>query len=130
MHQDNNLTHARCGNRSTCSKVVQVLKERQVSIQVELLLYQIIWIFMILHRFNFQRMIGILNGVQPILISIRFMIILLKLDILGHDDPTVIRMLQDLSGIDPKTIPTDDPEVMKIFSGHRIFRCNGRTNYV
>ncbi|GAE36067.1 DNA polymerase III alpha subunit [Halalkalibacter akibai JCM 9157] len=41
---------------------------------------------------------------------------LLKLDILGHDDPTVIRMLQDLSGIDPKTIPTDDPEVMKIFS--------------
>ncbi|WP_110929448.1 PolC-type DNA polymerase III [Bacillus massiliglaciei] len=42
---------------------------------------------------------------------------ILKLDILGHDDPTVIRMLQDLSGIDPKTIPTDDPEVMKIFSG-------------
>ncbi|MFD2628419.1 PolC-type DNA polymerase III [Oceanobacillus kapialis] len=42
---------------------------------------------------------------------------LLKLDILGHDDPTVIRMLQDLSGIDPKTIPTDDEEVMKIFSG-------------
>lgn len=42
---------------------------------------------------------------------------LLKLDILGHDDPTVIRMLQDLSGVDPKTIPTDDPEVMKIFSG-------------
>ncbi|MFD1735853.1 PolC-type DNA polymerase III [Bacillus salitolerans] len=42
---------------------------------------------------------------------------LLKLDILGHDDPTVIRMLQDLSGIDPKTIPTDDPEVMKIFGG-------------
>lgn len=42
---------------------------------------------------------------------------LLKLDILGHDDPTVIRMLQDLSGIDPKTIPTDDPIVMGIFSG-------------
>lgn len=42
---------------------------------------------------------------------------LLKLDILGHDDPTAIRMLQDLSGIDPKSIPTDDPEVMKIFSG-------------
>ncbi|MCL1630849.1 PolC-type DNA polymerase III [Sporolactobacillus sp. CPB3-1] len=41
---------------------------------------------------------------------------ILKLDILGHDDPTVIRMLQDLSGIDPKTIPTDDQEVMKIFS--------------
>lgn len=42
---------------------------------------------------------------------------LLKLDILGHDDPTVIRMLQDLSDIDPETIPTDDPEVMKIFQG-------------
>lgn len=44
----------------------------------------------------------------------------LKLDILGHDDPTVIRMLQDLSGIDPKTIPTDDPEVMKIFQGTEV----------
>ena len=42
---------------------------------------------------------------------------LLKLDILGHDDPTVIRMLQDLSGIDQKEIPVDDAEVMKIFSG-------------
>ncbi|SDY70700.1 DNA polymerase-3 subunit alpha [Evansella caseinilytica] len=42
---------------------------------------------------------------------------LLKLDILGHDDPTVIRMLQDLSGIDPKTVPVDDPEVFKLFSG-------------
>jgi DNA polymerase-3 subunit alpha (Gram-positive type) len=40
----------------------------------------------------------------------------LKLDILGHDDPTVIRMLQDLSGIDPKTIPVDDQEVMRIFT--------------
>ncbi|HET7629094.1 MAG TPA: PolC-type DNA polymerase III [Bacillales bacterium] len=42
---------------------------------------------------------------------------LLKLDILGHDDPTMIRMLQDLSGIDPKTIPTDDEGVMSLFSG-------------
>src|SRR5690625_4156264 len=41
---------------------------------------------------------------------------LLKLDILGHDDQTVIRMLQDLSGIDPQDIPTNDAEVMKIFS--------------
>lgn len=40
----------------------------------------------------------------------------LKLDILGHDDPTVIRKLQDLSGIDPQTIPLDDPKVMQIFS--------------
>ncbi len=45
---------------------------------------------------------------------------LLKLDILGHDDPTVIRMLQDLSGIDPQTIPTDDQETMKIFSGPEV----------
>ncbi|ALV21155.1 PolC-type DNA polymerase III [Carnobacterium antarcticum] len=44
----------------------------------------------------------------------------LKLDILGHDDPTVIRMLQDLSGIDPLTIPTDDPEVMRIFGGTEV----------
>lgn len=41
----------------------------------------------------------------------------LKLDILGHDDPTVLRMLQDLSGEDPKDIPLSDPDVMKIFSG-------------
>ncbi len=41
---------------------------------------------------------------------------LLKLDILGHDDPTVIRMLQDLSEMDPKSIPTDDAAVMQIFS--------------
>ena len=40
---------------------------------------------------------------------------LLKLDILGHDDPTMIRMLQDLTGIDPKTIPLDSPEVMSLF---------------
>lgn len=40
----------------------------------------------------------------------------LKLDILGHDDPTMIRKLQDLSGIDPKTIPLNDPDVMSLFS--------------
>ena len=40
----------------------------------------------------------------------------LKLDILGHDDPTMIRMLQDLSGIDPKKVPVDDKETMGIFS--------------
>ena len=44
----------------------------------------------------------------------------LKLDILGHDDPTVIRMLQDLSGIDPQTIPPNDPDVMKIFGGTEV----------
>ena len=41
---------------------------------------------------------------------------LLKLDILGHDDPTVIRMLQDLTGIDPKTIPLNDPDVISLFT--------------
>ena len=41
---------------------------------------------------------------------------LLKLDILGHDDPTVIRMLQDLSGIKPQDIPLDDKATMSIFS--------------
>lgn len=41
---------------------------------------------------------------------------LLKLDILGHDDPTMIRMLQDLTGIDPKTIPPDDEKVLSLFS--------------
>ncbi len=41
---------------------------------------------------------------------------LLKLDILGHDDPTVIRMLQDLTGIDPTKVPLDDKKTMSIFS--------------
>ena len=41
---------------------------------------------------------------------------LLKLDILGHDDPTVIRMLYDLTGIDPTKVPLDDKETMSIFS--------------
>ncbi len=41
---------------------------------------------------------------------------LLKLDILGHDDPTVLRMLQDLTGLDPKTIPLNDERVMSLFT--------------
>jgi DNA polymerase-3 subunit alpha (Gram-positive type) len=41
---------------------------------------------------------------------------LVKLDILGHDDPTVLRMLHDLTGIDPKTVPIDDSKVMRLFS--------------
>lgn len=40
---------------------------------------------------------------------------LVKLDILGHDDPTALRMMQDVTGLDPKDIPLDDPETMKIF---------------
>ena len=40
---------------------------------------------------------------------------LLKLDMLGHDDPTMIRMLEDMTGVDAKKIPLDDPETMGIF---------------
>ena len=40
----------------------------------------------------------------------------LKLDILGHDDPTVLRMLQDLSGIDVTTLPMDDKKVISLLS--------------
>lgn len=40
---------------------------------------------------------------------------LVKLDILGHDDPTVLRMLQDITGVDPKGLPLDDKETMKLF---------------
>ncbi len=40
---------------------------------------------------------------------------LLKLDILGHDDPTMIRMLEDLTGIDARKIRLDDPDVMSLF---------------
>ncbi len=40
---------------------------------------------------------------------------LLKLDILGHDDPTMIRMLEDLTGIKATEIPLDDPKVMTLF---------------
>ncbi len=45
---------------------------------------------------------------------------ILKFDILGHDDPTMIRMLQDLSGVDPLTIPPDDPGVMSLFSSPKV----------
>lgn len=41
---------------------------------------------------------------------------LLKLDILGHDDPTVLRMLQDITGVDPKSIPLNDPKVISLFT--------------
>ncbi len=41
---------------------------------------------------------------------------ILKLDLLGHDDPTSLRMLQDMTGIEPKNVPLDDPETMSIFS--------------
>ena len=41
---------------------------------------------------------------------------LLKFDILGHVDPTAMKLLEEISGIDPKTIPMNDPETMRIFS--------------
>ncbi len=41
---------------------------------------------------------------------------LVKLDILGHDDPTALKMLEDITGIKPQSIPLDDPETMKLFS--------------
>lgn len=41
---------------------------------------------------------------------------ILKLDILGHDTPTIIRMLEDLTGVDAQKIPLDDPKTMKIFT--------------
>ena len=41
---------------------------------------------------------------------------LLKLDILGHDDPTMIRMLEDLTGTSAKDVPLDQPDVMSLFS--------------
>ncbi len=41
---------------------------------------------------------------------------LLKLDLLGHDDPTMIRMLFDLTGVDPQTIPLDDKKTMSLFT--------------
>ena len=40
---------------------------------------------------------------------------LLKLDLLGHDDPSMLRLLQDLTGVDPRTIPLDDPDTMSLF---------------
>ncbi|MBQ8092909.1 MAG: PolC-type DNA polymerase III, partial [Clostridia bacterium] len=43
--------------------------------------------------------------------------VLVKLDVLGHDDPTMIRMLEDLTGIDAKTVPLTDPGVISLFSG-------------
>ena len=40
---------------------------------------------------------------------------LLKLDMLGHDDPSMVRMLEDLTGIDARTVPLDDPDTMSLF---------------
>ncbi|MDH6603201.1 DNA polymerase-3 subunit alpha (Gram-positive type) [Bacilli bacterium PM5-9] len=53
----------------------------------------------------------------------------LKLDILGHVDPTAIRMLQDLTGIDPKTIPTNDKKVLSLFSSNDAIEISDKVNY-
>ena len=45
---------------------------------------------------------------------------LLKLDMLGHDDPTMVRMMQDLTGVDPQSIPLDDPDTMSIFISSKV----------
>ena len=45
---------------------------------------------------------------------------LLKLDMLGHDDPTMIRMMEDLTGVDAKTIPLDDKQTMSIFTSSKV----------
>ena len=53
---------------------------------------------------------------------------LLKLDILGHDDPTMIRMLYDITGIDPTKVPLDDKETMSIFKSTDALRSYTRAN--
>ena len=45
---------------------------------------------------------------------------LLKLDMLGHDDPTMIRMMEDMTGVDAKKIPLDDKDTMSIFTSSRV----------
>ncbi|NCE64247.1 PolC-type DNA polymerase III [Pseudoflavonifractor sp. 524-17] len=45
---------------------------------------------------------------------------ILKLDMLGHDDPSMIRMLEDLTGVDAKTIPLDDKDTMSIFTSSEV----------
>lgn len=42
---------------------------------------------------------------------------LLKFDILGHDDPTMMKWLSDMTGIDPKNIPLDNPKLYELFTG-------------
>ena len=45
---------------------------------------------------------------------------LLKLDMLGHDDPTMIRMMEDMTGVDAKLIPLDDKDTMSIFTSSKV----------
>ena len=45
---------------------------------------------------------------------------LLKLDMLGHDDPTMIRMMEDMTGVDATKIPLDDKDTMSIFTSSKV----------
>ena len=81
-----------------------------------LLLFLKIWMSLILHHINIPQMIYQRNGKR---LDSDFHAIhdnVLKFDILGHVDPTVIRMLQDLTGVNPKDIPTNDQRVMSLFT--------------
>ncbi|ACR79599.1 MULTISPECIES: PolC-type DNA polymerase III [Kosmotoga] len=51
---------------------------------------------------------------------------LVKIDALGHDDPTFIRMLKDITGVDPTTVPMDDKDTLSIFSSTKVLGINPR----
>lgn len=51
---------------------------------------------------------------------------LLKLDILGHLDPSAMKLLEEVSGVDPKTIPLNDPQVMSLFSSNQALKLDSR----
>ena len=55
---------------------------------------------------------------------------LLKLDMLGHDDPTMIRMLEDLTGVDAQKIPLDDKDTMSIFTSSKILGFENDPKYL
>lgn len=50
---------------------------------------------------------------------------LLKLDELGHDDPTVIKMLEDITGVNARSIPLDDKETLSLFTSNKALKLNG-----
>ena len=50
---------------------------------------------------------------------------LLKLDELGHDDPTIIKHLENLTGVNAQEIPLDDPETMSLFHSCKALKYKG-----
>ncbi|MBR4486834.1 hypothetical protein IKS57_05900 [bacterium] len=52
---------------------------------------------------------------------------LLKFDILGHDDPTVLKYLKDITHIDPRTIPTSDEKVISLFTSLKALNLDTKT---